>query len=272
MSIAGKIFAAQDELIQLSYHVSRDGLAGPQTWGALSHELGLGVDAVTAESLPHVVAAAQAVLTRRGLYHSGCDGIAGPETWDAVVQALGVDIAKLPHPSTLPPAPPSVQTAPGEVDDRSAHAIATLHKQVQPLAEQALVRFNEALLPLGLHAVITSATRTYAEQQDLYAQGRTAPGSRVTNAPAGWSNHNFGLAFDISIFRGSSPIWDSPLYRNTLAPIGKRLGFTWGGDWASINDEPHYELRPAWADGLSEGAMLAGLRERHDNGRDAFAA
>lgn len=39
--------------------------------------------------------------------------------------------------------------------------------------------------------------RTFAEQDALYAQGRTKPGSIVTYAKGGQSYHNFGLAVDI---------------------------------------------------------------------------
>lgn len=38
--------------------------------------------------------------------------------------------------------------------------------------------------------------RTFAEQNALYAQGRTTPGAIVTYARGGQSFHNFGLAFD----------------------------------------------------------------------------
>nr|WP_295770097.1 M15 family metallopeptidase [Rhodoferax sp.] len=41
--------------------------------------------------------------------------------------------------------------------------------------------------------------RSCAEQDALYAQGRTAPGNKVTNAKSGDSNHNFGIAFDIGV-------------------------------------------------------------------------
>lgn len=39
--------------------------------------------------------------------------------------------------------------------------------------------------------------RTNAEQEDLYAQGRTKPGKIVTYARGGQSYHNYGLAIDI---------------------------------------------------------------------------
>jgi len=39
--------------------------------------------------------------------------------------------------------------------------------------------------------------RTFAEQDNLYAQGRTKPGPVVTYAKGGQSYHNYGLAIDI---------------------------------------------------------------------------
>src|SRR5690348_15494967 len=77
-----------------------------------------------------------------------------------------------------------------KVDDRSEKNIATLHVRVQPLARK-LVR--EAAKN-GIRAVVTSGSRTYAEQNALYAQGRTKPGNIVTNARGGYSWHNFALA------------------------------------------------------------------------------
>lgn len=151
-----------------------------------------------------------------------------------------------------------------QVDPRSSANIATLLPFVRPLAE----KFLAALAAAGICAKIISGTRTYAEQSALYAQGRTKPGSRVTNAPAGYSNHNFGIAFDIGIFDGGKYLEDSPLYRKAGA-IGKSLGFVWGGDWQSIQDEPHFEYPPQWVRDakLSEREMLTAFRERISSGR-----
>lgn len=44
----------------------------------------------------------------------------------------------------------------------------------------------------------------------LYRQGRTNPGPKVT--PAGYSNHNFGVAFDVGIFMGDKYLEHSPMY------------------------------------------------------------
>ena len=41
--------------------------------------------------------------------------------------------------------------------------------------------------------------RTAKEQNAFYAQGRTTPGEKVTNAQAGQSYHNYGLAVDICL-------------------------------------------------------------------------
>ena len=88
---------------------------------------------------------------------------------------------------------------------------------------------------------IICGTRTYAEQDALYAQGRTAPGPIVTDASAGYSNHNFGIAFDIGIFNGGVYLADSPLYTK-VGTLGRAQGREWGGEWIVFTDEPHFQL------------------------------
>ncbi len=114
----------------------------------------------------------------------------------------------------------------------------------------------------GIEIEIISGTRTFPEQDALYAQGRTKPGKVVTNARAGYSNHNFGIAFDIGIFQDKKYIPESPLYK-VVGALGLELGLEWGGNWTSIQDEPHFQYRPQWAKKMSEGEFLQELR----NGR-----
>jgi peptidoglycan LD-endopeptidase CwlK len=78
--------------------------------------------------------------------------------------------------------------------------IEDLHPNLLPLYEQ----FSSACKESGLDIVVTCTYRSNAEQNILYAQGRTKPGKIVTNAKAGKSEHNFTLngrpaskAFDI---------------------------------------------------------------------------
>lgn len=181
------------------------------------------------------------------------DDIWGAKTDAAVAAEKAASIAR--HSLSVEPVSES-----GKVDERSERAIKTLHEKVQPLARE-LVRQAAAK---GVTIKVTSGTRTYAEQDRLFAQGG------VTKARGGQSNHNFTIAFDVTIFDDSGPVWESPKYK-TIGNLGKGLGLSWGGDWKGFVDEPHFELKPAWASSLSESAMLAELRRRHNVGQDVFA-
>jgi len=165
------------------------------------------------------------------------------------------------------------------MDHRTLDNIATLIPAAQDKARAFMAAIEQSnRLPSDWHASIISGLRTYAEQDMLYQQGRTTPGSIVTDAPAGYSNHNFGIAFDLGIFNADgryiddlpdcgimSEVQVSDCYRY-LAPIGKALGLIWGGDWTSIGDEPHYELN-LWP-ALSESQRLAKLRDLHERGEE----
>ena len=82
--------------------------------------------------------------------------------------------------------------------------------------------------------------RTIAAQDALYAQGRTSPGSIVTNAKGGSSFHNYGLAIDICEVKEDGTIdWN---YNNgELDEIAKKYGLEWGGDWHT-KDRPHFQI------------------------------
>lgn len=149
-----------------------------------------------------------------------------------------------------------------QVDERSEKNIKTLHPKIQDKAREFVIKANQYLGLVGQEVKIISGTRTYEEQDTLYAQGRTRPGDVVTNARGGYSNHNFSIAFDIGIFSNGKYLGESPAYKE-LSTIGKALGFEWGGDWKSIKDFPHYE----WPTGLT----LAQMREHVANGKDVLA-
>lgn len=133
----------------------------------------------------------------------------------------------------------------GTFDARTEENLRTL----LPKAQRAARQFLNAAKTFKYQVKILSGTRTYAEQVALYAQGRTKPGSIVTKAGPGSSNHNFGIAFDVGIFdgktyfTGSTPATSKPYVdlRNLTKKAVPELD--WGGDWKSIKDQPHYELR-----------------------------
>jgi peptidoglycan L-alanyl-D-glutamate endopeptidase CwlK len=183
------------------------------------------------------------------------DGRAGVETWSAIYAAL------VKNPSDGKPPELAIE----HVDPRSEASIATLLPQVQPMA-RALVQKASAC---GIQIRVISGLRSYAEQDALYAQGRTAPGTKVTNARGGYSNHNFGIAFDIGVFSGNTYQAESPKYK-AVGVLGTELGLEWGGNWTSIVDQPHFQLRPAWANALTEKDMLASLRARLASGSPVY--
>lgn len=97
----------------------------------------------------------------------------------------------------------------------------------------------------GRTIIITCTNRSIAEQQILYAQGRTTPGQIVTNLDGVTkkSKHNFepALAIDIAVLIGGQISWLPSEYKK-VAPYFKRVGIMWGGDWSSFRDFPHFEL------------------------------
>lgn len=182
------------------------------------------------------------------------DGKPGPRTWGAIYQSI-----------VRPQEDPHVAfTAPNDrANDRSEHVIATLLPHVQPYARALFFK----ALEVGITINIISGTRSFDEQDRLYAKGRTAAGAKVTNARGGHSNHNFGLAFDVGVYSGNRYLPESPLYK-AVGALGIELGLEWGGNWKTIVDQPHFQLRPAWAADMPERSMLAELRQRTTLGQD----
>jgi peptidoglycan L-alanyl-D-glutamate endopeptidase CwlK len=194
------------------------------------------------------------------------DGNPGPETWGAIHLA----VVRKKRPAEIKKAGVGTLAGAGKTaDSRSEGIIATLHPLVRPYS-RALV---EKAATQGIIIKVTSGLRSYEEQAELYRKYRA--GGPVA-APPGKSNHNFGLAFDITIFKGSAdpekaktPVWESPAYK-AVGALGTDLGLEWGGNWKRV-DEPHFQLRPGWAVGISESDMLAELRKRKDSGKGFFA-
>lgn len=99
----------------------------------------------------------------------------------------------------------------------------------------------------GLKIEIGETLRTKAEQDALYAQGRTRPGHIVTNAPGSSysSFHQWGTAFDIYRNDGKGAYNEGGDFFKKVGEIGVSLGLEWGGNWKSIKDQPHFQL-PDW--------------------------
>jgi peptidoglycan L-alanyl-D-glutamate endopeptidase CwlK len=123
-----------------------------------------------------------------------------------------------------------------------------LHPKLRPVAEQFQARCKAA----GLDILITCTYRSVAEQNELYAQGRTKPGQIVTRARGGQSAHNFELdgkpaakAFDIVPLVLGKPVWDNqhPAWQKA-GEIGLALGLNWyGAPSAPFREFPHFQLK-----------------------------
>jgi len=93
----------------------------------------------------------------------------------------------------------------------------------------------------GVDLRVVRGYRDLETQRKYYAQGRTAPGGIITNAPPGSSFHNYGWAVDVCEYTNGQPNWNSKRW-NEIGEIGKKHGLKWGGDWKRLVDKPHLQL------------------------------
>ena len=103
------------------------------------------------------------------------------------------------------------------------------------VSKKAAVRFTHTL-------------RTFKEQAEIYAKGRTAPGKIVSNARPGRSWHNYGMAVDIVLLVGGGALWDiktdfdgdgRPDWMEAVQ-VFKEYGWEAGIDW-KFSDPPHFQ-------------------------------
>ena len=124
---------------------------------------------------------------------------------------------------------------------RSLKAIEGVHPDLARVVRRAIAITDQDFLVL-------EGVRTPERQRELYAQGRTKPGKKVT-----WtltSNHfkkadGFGHAVDLCPY----PVdWSDLKKFATIAKAMKDAAadegvpIAWGGDWRTNKDSPHFEL------------------------------
>ena len=120
-------------------------------------------------------------------------------------------------------------------------------EELHPKLISLLYALKEECKKEGLKIGIGECVRTAAEQDELYARGRTKAGSIVTYAKGESfsSMHQWGVAFDFYRNDGKGLYENGDGFFERVGKIGKRLGLEWGGDWKSIVDLPHFQL-PDW--------------------------
>ena len=140
-------------------------------------------------------------------------------------------------------------------DKITLERIDLMHPKLRDELREQYLEINTKL-PKGIRLRFSQTLRTIEEQDALYAQGRTTKGKIVTNAKGGSSFHNWGLAFDIVILYDldgngtfETASWDEKkdFDKNGKADwfevvnYFKSKGWSWGGDFRSIYDSPHFE-------------------------------
>lgn len=119
----------------------------------------------------------------------------------------------------------------------NSRAISDLHPCLQRGCNELIKRLKSS----GYQVLVTQTLRDSEYQNYLYAQGRTRPGSVVTNAKGGSSMHNYGLAFDICQNIKGKEYANDKLFADS-GQIWTEMGGVWGGNFKSIKDTPHFEF------------------------------
>jgi peptidoglycan L-alanyl-D-glutamate endopeptidase CwlK len=131
---------------------------------------------------------------------------------------------------------------------RTLEALAGLNKKFRAKAEKFLASLDAVKAKYGITIEVISGLRSYQQQAALFAQGRTKPGKRVTNARPGSSWHNYGLAIDLGLFKAgkyldeSNPALADAIYLQ-IATIAEAQGLEWAGRWRSFMETPHFQDR-----------------------------
>ncbi len=138
-----------------------------------------------------------------------------------------------------------------------------IHPGLVAVMELTLKKLEEMKSPFKAY----SGTRTFAQQNNLYAQGRTVgkKGGIVTKAKGGQSMHNYGVAVDAAPFNllTNNPDdlwWPDPDQRKGEVwwkleeclmeasheideEFDDGLDYEWGGRWKGLRDVPHCQIR-----------------------------
>ena len=146
-----------------------------------------------------------------------------------------------------------------------SNKIKDLNKDVQPAANKTYKAMNNSavLKKLGVEKVIIVETKRDLTVQMAYfsrsrmkdirdvkamykAAGLYEPSElecNTANTQTLNSNHIKGIAIDFAPYKNGKIWWDAPdTVWNEMGSIGKKFGFSWGGDWIGSKDKPHFEM------------------------------
>ena len=116
--------------------------------------------------------------------------------------------------------------------------------ELLPVVKEAATRALANIKAAGIDILVTCTGRTAKEQAALYAQGRTAPGRKVTNAKPGQSFHEYGVALDIyPVVNGKIDFAGTHITEwKKIASYFKAEGFEWAYEWKTFKEMPHFQM------------------------------
>ena len=202
--------------------LTRNGIVGPATWASLITR----------------VKTIQVKLNSLGYNAGSPDGWFGPVTTSAVKRfqsAHGLVPEGVVNPRTR-----VKLFNPHPIDNFETRPSSTSLSALDPYVAKLAHEFLRLCSANGLDVRILAAFRSWDESDRLYALGRTAPGAVVSNARAGDSYHNWGLAFDAAPFVNNVMTTDRAKFY-LMGHLGEQVGLQWGGTFKSIVDLPHFQ-------------------------------
>lgn len=126
--------------------------------------------------------------------------------------------------------------------------------------------FIELMRLAGYAVLVTGTVRDNAYQLLCYRNGKSR-----AKTPS-YHGEKAGLAFDIcQNIKGRE--YNDAGFWNMAGAVGKKMGFTWGGDWTSIVDKPHFQwdAHGAFTGGMVRRGTYPPTMPRYDEEEDDMA-
>lgn len=119
-------------------------------------------------------------------------------------------------------------------------------EELNPLCQILLNKALEDIKAAGINPLVVETYRSQVRQNYLYAQGRTAPGAKVTWAQS--SIHTQRNAVDVvpqRVVNGKmTAIWNAKDKETVkIISIMTKYGFEAGANWSSSPDSPHFQIK-----------------------------
>ena len=126
------------------------------------------------------------------------------------------------------------------------------YSQLHPAMRDKVAKFLSLVQQDGIRIKVTTVWRSPKRQLELYQQGRSKPGKKVTWLKEGLHNKTIdgkpaSLAIDIvPVDVHGKPIWSTQGKAmevwNKLGELGMESGLQWGGNWNKTKDYPHFQI------------------------------